>query len=228
MSYPTNGLHRLVVVVVTVVGLIALRSAEAGSFPASGEARQLELQGRTVEVSMTSIDPGEISRPVRPDSQVAVVTVQIFHSRLSTDGSVVLEAGTAKTEPPGSLSVGYEPANQVLRLRAGEAGRLTATVRLSRLRVISDSEGKLVVTAILSRPSAGVTIVNNDPSAASHQATLIVRRGSGIDVSPQVMGSAHAASVIGFPEPHCLIEVLRLIRQRAFGELLHDRCRPNV
>jgi hypothetical protein len=140
-----------------------------------GQDPRPQVAKPTVEVSAVSIDKTDVRLPEKVDDVVATMTIQVFHTRATSDESVVLEVGTAVTYPAEGVSVEYTPANQRLRLPAGTSGAITATVKLQRAHLSNTREATIITTATSSHPSRGIAIVNDDPSAPNHRVEFRMR-----------------------------------------------------
>jgi hypothetical protein len=128
----------------------------------------------TVEVSLVTVDPREVRFPAKPDETVATVTVQIFHLSLRSTEHVKLDLGTLRTDPAGGTQVEYAPRVQTVSLPPGPGGVVVLKIKLLEPQLHGVEKATLDLTATLMDPSTGIRIVNNNPSAPNHVATITV------------------------------------------------------
>src|SRR2546423_2190373 len=106
-------------------------TASALERPHRGRVQAPEAQAALpyVEVSSVTVDPKElhVTRSRGQESTSAKVTVQVFHQPVTSEQTIVLELGTARTDPPG-LQVSYDPPQQTLRLSPSDPGPPIPTV----------------------------------------------------------------------------------------------------
>lgn len=120
------------------------------------------------QISSMTLDPSTINLHSAPNT--SSITVQVFHTDLTSVGAqtVTVTVGTySSNPPPPSLTVAYNPATLPLVLSGGQ-GVATATLGVSS----QNGSGTVVIQAVLSQPSGGITI--KDPSPTNSQKTLTI------------------------------------------------------
>jgi hypothetical protein len=152
----------------TLLGGYAIPRGEAARLPGDVQAPDFP----TVEVSLVTVDPSEVSAEGKSGEAVAWVTVQMHHHRLGSEQKVTLIVGSYSTSPPG-IQADYVPQIQTVRLPRGNSDVVAAKVKVSGIHVSGDGNGKVIIIAKLTDPSAGIRIVRSDP--ANDQATLTIR-----------------------------------------------------
>src|SRR5690349_13584370 len=107
---------------------------------------------------MVTVDPKEISKTGKPNQTEATVTVQIFHLALASEQSVVLGVGTGVTDTQTGVAVGYRPATQTVRLPPSPAGKVNATVKVSKPQMGANTQATVTIVATLQPGSPGIRI----------------------------------------------------------------------
>jgi hypothetical protein len=129
----------------------------------------------SAEVSLVTVSPKEINLNGKANQAEATVAVQIFHQKLESPQAVALSMGTYTTDPQTGVSVDYDPPSQTVHLRPGAAGKVNATVKVSKPRIGANAQATVVIVADIKPASPGIRIENDNPSMPNHQATLTIR-----------------------------------------------------
>jgi|SRR5579872_264001 len=142
-------------------------------------ARAQEQRGNnrpTVEVSLVSVEPRQISPGVPRGEAAAIVTVQLFHTPLATEQTVAVNVGNYSTEPAEGVVVTYEPTSRIVHLPPSPSGVVVTTFKIMKSDIGSAAKAKVVIWASATKPSSGVRVINSDPGLSNHQAVIVIER----------------------------------------------------
>ena len=158
-----------------VCGPVLMGNNEQRVSTQQGNAQQRDVA--TVEVSLVTVEPKEIHLTDKAGRVAAAITVQIFHSPLTTEQTVRLNVGNFTTDPPAGVAVTYEPPSQTVRLPPGPSGVVTATAKIPSVRIGDNKRASVVIVATLTSPTPGINVVNPEPELPHHQAILKIEAG---------------------------------------------------
>jgi hypothetical protein len=130
----------------------------------------------TVEVSLVSVEPQQISAGDSRGAAAAIVTVQLFHTPLATEQTVAVNVGNYSTEPAEGVVVTYDPTSRVVHLLASPSGVVVTTFKIVKTDIGSAAKAKVVIWASLTKPSSGIRVSNPDPGLPNHQAVIAIER----------------------------------------------------
>src|SRR5438094_5841260 len=155
---------------IMVCGPILMGNNDQTVSTQQGNAQQRDVA--TVEVSLVTVEPKEVRLTDKTGRVAAALTVQIFHSPLTTEQTVRLNVGNFTTDPATGVVVSYEPSSQTVRLPPGPSGVVTATVKISSIQIGDNKKASVVIVATLTSPTPGIKVVNPEPELPNHQAAL--------------------------------------------------------
>lgn len=128
----------------------------------------------TIEVSLVTIDP-QVLRPTgHEEHPVATVTVQLAHMPLATDERVSLNVGTYSSDPAG-IAVTYDPASQIVHVPPGPQGVVAVKAQIKKVQIVNGTDATFVVAATITKPTAGIRVIHDDPALSTHQAHVTVK-----------------------------------------------------
>jgi len=160
---------------IMVCGPILMGNNDQTVSTQQGNAQQRDVA--TVEVSLVTVEPKEVRLTDKTGRVAAALTVQIFHSPLTTEQTVRLNVGNFTTDPATGVVVSYEPSSQTVRLPPGPSGVVTATVKISSIQIGDNKKASVVIVATLTSPTPGIKVVNPEPELPNHQAALKIEKG---------------------------------------------------
>jgi len=165
----------LSLLLLTLYGTALAADHELSSYVTEQQTDARERVAGRAEVSLVTVEPNEVRLADETGEAVATVTVQIFHSSLTKDETVMLSVSNYSTNPPG-IAVSYEPPSQTVRLPPGGDGVVVATVSISKLSIGDNKQARVVIIARLTKPSSGIKVVDADPGLPNHLANLTIER----------------------------------------------------
>lgn len=130
----------------------------------------------TVEVSLVTVEPREISTSEKSGQTLATVKVQIFHTTLAKEQTVTLGVGSFWTVPATGVDVTYKPASQTVRLPPSPQGVVTASVDISKVQIGTNTRATVAIFASVTNPTPGIRVIHADGGLPNHQATLTVEK----------------------------------------------------